>query len=390
MMGAAPSRPPPWRDVRVLRIGAQVVFVAAVAGFLWFLYVNLVTNMRIQGIGTDYGFLDRRAGFRIAEAGFRSSQPLRDAILVGVKNTALVSLVGIVLATVLGVIVGVGRLSSNFLVRRASSLFVESLRNVPVLVIIIFWSTAVILKLPSIREPLTWPGMILSNRGLRVPWPAGHPGLGVFWLGLAAAAALAALVAMWRTRHFDRTGAPHHRVLWTTGTFAGVALVVYVALGAPFTISLPEIEGIHITGGTAVGPEYAALLLGLAVYTASHIAEIVRGSILAVPKGQTEAATAVGLSGLQRLRLVVLPQAFRVAIPPIANQYLNLTKNSSLGIAVAYAEITAVTFIAIGNANPAPQAISIMMLVYLAFSLGISAIANVINRRLQIAGRRSR
>ena len=384
--GLAPARPPLWRDVRVVRFAGQVLFVAAVVGFVWFLYVNLITNMRIQGIRTDYGFLDRPAGFRIADSAFSSSQPIRQAIAVGVKNTVLVSFAGVVLATIIGVAIGVARLSTNFLVRRAASLYVETTRNVPVLVIIIFWSTAVLLKLPHVRDPIRVPGAILSNRGLRVLAPVGRPGLGAYWLVLLAGFVAAAIAVIWRTRRFERTGRPHHRVRWAAVVVIVAGGTGYVALGAPFTISLPNAEGISLTGGTSVSPEYAAVLLGLAVYTASHIAEIVRGSIQAVARGQTEAATAVGLSSFQRLRLVVLPQAFRVAVPPLANQFLNLTKNSSLGIAVAYAEISAVTFIAIGNANPAPQAISIMMLVYLGLSLGISAIANVVNRRLRIVG----
>lgn len=388
MSAGAAARPPPWRDVRVLRIAAQVVFVGAVAAALWGLYVNLITNMRIQGIRTDYGFLDRPAGFRIAESGFSPSQPVLDAILVGMKNTILVSLLGIVLATAIGVVVGIARLSTNLLVRRAASFYVESLRNIPVLVIIIFWSTAVILKLPSIRSPIRLPGAILSNRGLRLPWTEGRPGLGAYWIVLLVAAGAAAAVAVWRTRRFDATGSPHHRAAFATATLLAGAIAGYVALGGPFTVTAPQLDGLRVTGGTSVSPEYAALLLGLVVYTASHIAEIVRGSIQAVHRGQTEAATAVGLSAFQRLRLVVLPQAFRVAIPPLANQYLNLTKNSSLGIAVAYAEITAVTFIAIGNASPAPQAISIMMLIYLGLSLAISGAANLVNRRLQLAGGR--
>jgi len=382
------ARPPPWRDVRVLRVAAQILFVALVVAFLWFLWFNLLTNMRNQGIRTDYGFLDRRAGFRIAGTDFSSRRPLLDALLIGVKNTALVVVLGIALATVLGVVVGVARLSTNVLVRRAASVYVESLRNIPVLVIIIFWSTAVILKLPSIREPIAWPGFIVSNRGMRVPWTYGRPGLGAYWTVLVFGLVLAGLLAVWRTRRFDATGAPHHRWAWGLTAFAVVAVAGYLALGRPFSVSLPSLDGIRITGGSAVGPEYAAVLLGLVVYTASHIAEIVRGSILAVSKGQTEAATAVGLGPAQRLRLVILPQAFRVAVPPLANQFLNLTKNSSLGIAVAYAEISAITFVAIGNGAPAPQSISIMMLVYLAFSLGISALTNLANRRLQISGSR--
>lgn len=374
-----------WRNVRVLRAVFQLAFVVGLGLLVAYLAANLLSNMRAQGLRTDYGFLDRPAGVRIAGADFRSSQPVREALLVGAKNTLLVSLVGIVMASVLGVVVGVARLSTNWLVARVAAFYVESLRNIPVLVIIVFWSAAVILKLPTIDEAVVWlGGVVLSNRGLWIPWFEPGEGMGAYWVVLGAGLVAAAGFVRRRTRAFEATGKPHHRVLWGTATFSVFAMAGYVLLGSPFTISVPELTGRRVIDGTAVSPEYAALLLGLVVYTASHIAEIVRGSILAVPKGQIEAATAVALSPTQRLRLVVLPQAFRVALPPLANQYLNLTKNSSLGIAVAYAELTALTFILIASGNPAPQAISIMMLVYLAFSLTISVVTNLVNRRLAV------
>ncbi len=202
-------------------------------------------------------------------------------------------------------------------------------------------------------------------------------------LGLAAAAA----VGYWRTRRFDATGEPHHRVLWGAGVLLAFLVLGYVAFGRPFGVSLPERGELATTGGFRLSPEYAALLIGLVLYTASHIAEIVRGSILAVPRGQTEAANAVALSGFQRLRFVILPQAFRISVPPMANQYLNLTKNSSLGIAIGFYELTRVTRIEIGQGAPAPQATFVLMLFYLCFSLFIALVTNVINRRLEIKAR---
>ncbi|MDP8969895.1 MAG: ABC transporter permease subunit [Actinomycetota bacterium] len=374
--------------MRLLRIAFQAAFLAAVVGLLWYLQGNLRTNLAGSGLSTGWEYLQRPTGVDIRDSPFRPSQPIRDALVVGLINTVRVSAVGIALATALGTVVGVARLSASWLVRKAAALYVESLRNVPVLVVIIFMYTAVMLRLPPIGDAAEWLGLVvLSNRGLVVPWATAGPGvrgfLGVVGVGLA----LAALVARWRTRRSDETGEPHHRVLWGGGVLLTVVTAGYLALGAPVGLLLPSREGRTVTGGIELGPEYAALLLGLVLYTASHIAEIVRGSILAVPKGQTEAADALALSSFQRLRYVILPQALRIMVPPLANQYLNLTKNSSLAVAVGYFELTRITGQVIANANPAPQSIAILMLGYLALSLLISAVANVVNRSLSLERR---
>lgn len=369
----------------MLRIGSQIAFVAVIVGVIVYFRAVLIGNLQEQGISTSFAFLDRPAGFRITGADFSPRQPVIEAIAVGVKNTVLVSAVGIALATVIGVLVGVARLSTNWLVRRGASLYVESLRNIPPLIVIIFWASAVILKLPSIRDPIEWGGvLVLSNGGFWIPSFEARVALGPFWSTLAVAVVAGGGVAWWRTRRFDATGTPHHRVLWGAVVFLLIAGAGYAALGAPFEVSLPEREGLRVDGGMAMVPEFAAVLLGLTLYTASHIAEIVRGSILAVPRGQTEAAQAVGLTSFQRLRHVVLPQAFRIIVPPLANQYLNLTKNSSLAVFVGYAEVFAVSRIIIGNGNPAPQTLLITLLVYLGLSLIISAATNLVNRRLEL------
>lgn len=389
--GAGPGRaakPPVWRDVRALRVALQVVFGLAVVGVAWYLYGNLVQNLRAQGITTDFGYLDQPAGFQIAGSGFRASQDVTSALLVGVGNTASIALVGIVLATVLGVVVGVARLSGNWLVRRAAGLYVETLRNLPPVVVIVFLFTAVFLRLPRIEEPARVADLlIVSNRtiSLAAPAPGGNVGAYAALCGGGLVAAVA--VARWRTARWNATGQPHHRVAWALGVFAVVAVAGYVSLGGPVVLDRPRVAGRQLTGGVAMSANYAALLTALVVYTASYIAEIVRGSILAVPRGQTEAATALALSPYQRLRHVVLPQAFRIAVPPTANQFLNLTKNSSLGLVIAFPEITTVTFIAIGNGNPAPQSIALLMGLYLVFSLAIAAITNLFNRHLQVAER---
>jgi general L-amino acid transport system permease protein len=376
-----------WRSVRVRHAVVQLGFLALVAALLVYLSGNLLANLRRLRIGTSFEFLGEAAGFAIADSTFKPSESLLAAILVGVENTALVSLLGIVLATMLGFIVGVARLSTNWLVRRAAAGFVETLRNVPVLVVILFWWLAVMLQLPPIERAVEWGGLVLSSRGVAIPWLEQTGDLTVFLAAVGAGGVVAAGAAIWRTRRWNQTGLPHHRVLWAGGILLAAAAVGFVAGGFPLGLSLPERGELATQRGLRLSPEYAALLLGLSVYTASHIAEIVRGSILAVPKGQTEAANALGLSGFQRLRYVVLPQALRIIIPPLANQYLSLTKNSSLGVAIAYPEVTRVVGIAVGQQAPAPQSIAILMLVYLCFSLGTSLVANLINRRLALKGR---
>ena len=369
----------------MLRVAFQVLFLIAVVLLLWYLLMTLRYNLRNSGLPTGFAFLDGPAGVDIRDSSFRPAQPIRDAIRVGLINTIRVALVGIVLATIVGVTVGIARLSTNWLVRKAAAFYVESLRNIPVLVIIVFVYTAVVLKLPPISQPAEWLGMVVfSNRGLVVPWGVGQATIDTFLIVLGAGLLLAVLVGVWRTRAFDRTGQPHHRLLWGVTVLVIVAAAAYAALGGPLTITVPTRDGRVVEGGISLGPEYAALLIALVLYTGSHIAEIVRGSILAVPIGQTEAAQAIALTGFQRMRYVILPQAMRIMVPPLANQYLNLTKNSSLAVAIGYFELTRITGQIIANGNPAPQMISILMACYLGLSLLISLVANIVNRSLRL------
>ena len=372
-----------------MRVLAQVALVAVVGGVLWYLLDNLRTNLKATGLSTTYGFLDQPYGSDIPYSSFRPTQSVQDALWVGYGNTVRVAAAGIVIALVLGVIIGVARLSTNFLVRTAATVYVETVRNIPVY-LLVFASFFVVIQqsLPPIQDAIEWFGAtVFSNRGMYVPWFDGHANAGSFLVVLGLGLLVAVGVAAWRTRRFDATGEPHHRFLWGGGVLLVVAIVGYFALSAPVGVTTPEREGRLVIGGIAVNPSYAALLIALSLYTASHIAEIVRGGIQSVHHGQTEAAFALNLSGFQRIRLIVLPQAFRVMIPPLANQFLNLTKNSSLAVAIGYYEITRVTQTAANNAAPAPQAYSVLMVLYLTFSLGISLIANLINRRLRISTR---
>jgi len=384
------TRPPWYRDVRVLRIVAQVGAVVFAVAVTVILLLTARGNLQARGISTDFGFLTQPTQFEIGESAFEPSQPIWQAVIEGAKNTGLSMALGLPLTTLIGVIVGVARLSRNFLVRKAAEIYVETLRNIPPLLVILFTNT-VILTLPSIQEGSTpFNLFVISNRRFGMPSLVNGENSTVFWMLVLVALGAAVAVWTWRTRLFNQIGTPHHRVLWSFGTFALIVGAVYLLLGEPVVLSRPELiaEQRTIVGGFTMLAGYATVTLALTLYTASHVAEIVRGSILAVPKGQTEASFAVGLTNFQRYRFVVLPQAARIAIPPTINQYLNFTKNTSLAIAVGYAEITVVMVTVIGNGNPAPQSIAVLMLVYLMFSLLTSVVMNVVNRRLQLASKR--
>ena len=383
----ATTRPPPWRDVRILRLAFQLGAVVAVGAFLAYLYDNLTANQRALGIETSFDFLDQQAGFRIAYSDFSPTGTVLEAMLVGLRNTITVALLGIVLTLILGTLVGIARLSSNWLVRRAAGTYVEAVRNVPPLLVIVFVNSALLATLPPIDDPERVAGLLLTVREIGVTVPVNGGGLWIYVGLLGAALAGAVALARWRASVEERTGRPARPWLWGGGLVATVAVGAWLVLDAPVVLSRPEVVNRSIEGGVALGLPFVAVLVGLVLYTATHVAEIVRGSILAVPKGQSEAATAVGLSGMQRLRYVVLPQAFRIAVPPTINQFLNLTKNTSLGVAVAYGEAMYVTRTVIGNGNPAIQSILVVMAMYLVVSLAISLVANIASRRLRLVER---
>lgn len=393
------ARPALWRDVRVLRVLGQIAAVLVVFLLFRWLINNLLTNMDRLGISTSFDFIFGPTNFQIPYAlEFDPRSPVWQATLVGVKNTFLAGFFGIILASIVGLIVGVSRLSENWLVARLATVYVEFFRNIPPLVIIIFFGAAVFTNgpFPLLMDSweLNWFGtdnvfLLLSNDRWGVPGFTGTGALGVFWIILAFGVVVGALVWRWRTKVFDATGQPHHRVLWFFGVVLAFFIAGYFITGTPFEVSWPTLSenGRRIDGGFAVNWGFMSVTIALGLYTASHIGEILRGSILAVHHGQTEAANALALSGFQRYRFVVLPQAMRIALPPTINQYLNLVKNTSLGTAVGFADLTAFTKTSIGNGRPAFQSILIMMAIYLSFSLIISLVLNILNRRMQLVSR---
>jgi general L-amino acid transport system permease protein len=375
--------------VRFLRVLGQAAFVVVVVLVAREALLNLRFGVAEQNVDLSFDFLQQRAGFEIAEGiEYSPNQSYYDAFLVGVLNTIRVALVGIVLATVLGLLIGVARLSTNWLVRRVAQVYVEVVRNVPVLVQIIFWYVAVVLALPDISGALSLGGVaFVSNRGTAIPGFHLQPGAGAWMLVLVAGAVAAWAVARWRRRVGDRTGRPGRGGLWAVGAFALVAVAGFVVT-TPASLDVPETGRFGFEGGLRLSPEYTALLMGLVIYTAAFIAEIVRGSILAVHRGQKEAAEALGFTPGQQLRFVVLPQALRIAIPPLNSQYLNLAKNSTLGLAVAYPEIVLVSSTIINQAARATQVLLLMMATYLALSLIISVTMNALNRAVVRRGER--
>lgn len=382
------ARPPFWRDVRTIRVAVQLLVAGIVAAFLYILWFNVTNNLRRQGIRSDFSFLNQPFGVRIAGSDFNPGSSVRSAFLNGIRNTFALAVVGIPFLTLFGVLVGVARLSSNWLVAKASAVYVEVLRNLPPLLLIIFAFQAVILRLPPARTPITPLGLfVISNLEIYVPGLKAGPGQPAFLVIMGLAVLAAAALWWWRTKNEERTGRPHRRWLWSLGLILMVGVMAYLSIGRPVTITPPQLEGRVVSGGFRGLGAFFAVMGALVLYTSSHVAEIVRGSIQAVPKGQTEAASALALTGFQRLRFVVLPQAFRIALPPIISQYLNYVKNSSLAIAVGFAEVTQIAFQAIGNGQPAPQVILLLMASYLLFSLVISALVNAYNRRLRLVTR---
>jgi general L-amino acid transport system permease protein len=379
------KKPPVWRDVRVLKWLFQLVVLGIVIAILAWLYNNYQVNIARSKIPTDLRFLDNPANFTFPGQDFDQSSPVRAAFVQGFYNTLRVSIVGILLAILLGTLVGMARLSKNFLVRTVAAAYVEVIRNLPLLLLLTFMNLAVVLQtFPRIED--AWKPLdlfVVSNRGIAIPWFDGSTSTlsGV----LIAGVVLAVAVAWWRNRVSDKTGQPSRALLWSVAAFLIVTVGAWTLLGYDWTI--PVVDDRGTLGGLRMDPSFFALLVTLVVYTSSHIAEIVRGSILAVPKGQGEAADALALKPGVKMRLVILPQAFRIALPAIGNQSLNLIKNSSLGAAISYFELTQVAQITVGNGSPAVPAFTLTLLVYLSISLVTSLIINIFNRRLALVER---
>lgn len=384
------TKTPFWYDPRFRAVFFQILTVVLVVAGLLYLYSNITTNLSRQNIASGFGFLQREAGFAIGESmiSFTAADTYGRAFIVGILNTFRVAALGIVLATIIGVIVGIARLSSNWLIAKLASVYIEVMRNLPLLLQLFIWYGVITVSLPGPRDAVSpVEGIYLSNRGFMVPAPVQDPIHA--YMGIAALLALAASVFVyrWAKRRQAATGKQFPVYRTALGLLIGFPMIAWLIGGAPAVLEVPELRGFNFRGGTSLSPEFAALLFGLTFYTAAFIAEIVRGGILAVSYGQSEAAFALGLRKGMVLRFVVLPQALRIIIPPTTSQYLNLTKNSSLAVAIGYPDLVSVGNTTLNQTGQAIEAISIFMAVYLTLSLSISLFMNWYNRAIALVER---
>lgn len=382
------ARTRPWRDPRVRAVVFQIIALAAVFWFGYTLFQNTLSNMEQRGISTGFGFWDEQASFGIIMSliPYEETMSYGRTFWVGLINTLVVSGLGIVIATILGFIIGVARLSTNWLVAKLAAAYIEIFRNIPLLLQIFFWYFAVLGNVPSARQSISVAESIfINNRGLYSPAPVPGEGFGYVVAAFFVAIAATVVIYRWAKRRQDRTGQPFH-TFWTgLGVIVGLPLLAYLVLDQPLTWDFPELKGFNFAGGMVIIPELAALLTALSIYTAAFIAEVVRSGIMSVSHGQTEAASALGLRPTLTLRLVIIPQAMRVIVPPLTSQYLNLTKNSSLATAIGYPDLVAVFMgTTLNQTGQAVEIVAMTMAVYLSISLFISLLMNIYNRAVAL------
>jgi general L-amino acid transport system permease protein len=385
------SSVPWWRSPAARGLIFQLLLVAAIAAFGYYLLSNTLQNMEQRGITTGFGFLSNEAGFGILQSliDYDETYTYGRTFLVGLLNTLLVAVLGIFFATFIGFSVGIARLSPNWLVARLATVYIETFRNIPLLLQIMFWYFAVLRPLPLPRQSLSMgDSVFLNNRGLFLPRPVGEDGFGIVIAAFLFALVLLVLIARWARKRQDRTG--QQFPVGTVGLLLLVGLpgLVFWLSGAPLHWEYPELKGFNFRGGLEVIPELAALVLALSIYTGAFIAEAVRSGIMSVSHGQTEAARALGLRPQVTLKLVIIPQAMRVIIPQLTSQYLNLTKNSSLATAIGYPDLVNVfAGTTLNQTGQAVEVIAMTMAVYLSISLVISMFMNWYNKRKQLVER---
>ena len=396
MAQAMPNRAPPrrrdwsWRSQAFRGLVYQIIAIALVALGVWFLAHNTLENMRVRGIQSGFDFLTTPAGFDIGETLFNydALDPYWKAFLIGVANTLRVAIIGIIFTTILGTLLGVGRFSRNALVRGLCYGYVELFRNIPVLLQLLMWYLVFTELLPDPFDPVSAFGVFyLSKGGFSYPVPVWGLGQGLAVIGAVIGIGLAWYYRKWALARFEQTGKVRSMVWVPIAIVLACAFAGWLAGGAPTAWNLPHRGEGMVEGGTAVTPEFMAVLLGLTFYTSAFVAEVVRAGIQSVSHGQVEAASSLGLLRGQAMRLVILPQALRVIIPPMTNQYLNLTKNSSLAVAIGYPDVVSISNTAINQTGRAVECIAIIMAVYLTTSLTTSAIMNWYNKRAAIKER---
>jgi general L-amino acid transport system permease protein len=368
----------------------QALTVIFIVWLIWYASTNAVQNLARANMTAGFGFLNGRAGFDIAQTpiAYSSDSTYARALMLGLVNTLIVAACGIVTATIVGLLVGIGRLSSNWLIARLCTIYVEVFRNIPPLLVIFFWYKGVLSLLPDVKQALNLPlSVFVSNRGIYMPAPVFGEGfllvVGAFVVGIIGAVAY----SRWANRQQLATGV-RPPVLWINlALILGLPIVAFVVMGLPMSFDIPVLGKFNMTGGTVIGPEFLSLYMALSFYTASFIAEIVRAGIQGVSKGQSEAAHALGIRPGLTTRLVVLPQALRIIIPPLTSQFLNLTKNSSLAVAIGYADLVAVGGTILNQTGHSIEIIAIWMLIYVSLSLITSLFMNWFNSKMALVER---
>ncbi len=368
------------------QIGAACLFVFVA----WYLISNTMANLERQSIATGFGFLNKEAAFEIGESliEYSAADRYARALGVGFLNTLLVSFIGVTLTVILGTFLGIARLSKNWLINKCAAGYIELFQDIPVLLQLFFWYAFFYEMLPSPRDALSpFKGLFLCNRGLIFGIPQGHPAYKYMAIAVIIAVIVIFFIKKWAKKRQEQTGKTFPVFFTSMLLLIGFPFVCWLMGGTPTEMSVPVLKGFNFKGGLTISPEFAALLLGLVLYTAAFVAEVVRAGIQSVAKGQTEAAMAIGLKPGHVLNLIILPQALRVIIPPLTSQMLNLTKNSSLAVAIGYPDFVSVAGTAINQTGQAIEGVMLIMIVYLIFSLSTSAFMNWYNKKMAIVER---
>jgi general L-amino acid transport system permease protein len=385
-----PEKVPFWLDPKKRRVFYQIAVLGVVGLLAYYLVSNTLVNLKRQNIATGFSFVNKESSFEIGESliSYSAASSYGRALLVGALNTIKVAFIGVVITILLGTLVGIARMSTNFLVSRLATIYIEVMQDIPVLLQLFFWYAIFYETLPSPRQAISpGAGIYLCNRGVAFTIPAAHPAHKYMLLAFVAGCVIVYLMRRWAKKRQEKTGQifPTFRV--GIAIVFGLPFITWLAFGTPLEMDVPKLVGFNFQGGLTVSPEFIALLLGLVLYTGAFVAEVVRAGIQSVSKGQREAAMSIGLRPALVLNLVILPQALRVIIPPLTSQMLNLTKNSSLAVAIGYPDFVSVANTTINQTGQSIEGVALIMVVYLFFSLSTSAFMNWYNKRVALVER---
>jgi general L-amino acid transport system permease protein len=387
---AAPEKVPFWLNPKVRAILFQFMTFIVVGLLAYYLISNTLINLKKQNIATGFSFLHKESSFEIGESliPYSAANTYARALLVGALNTIKVAFIGVVITIILGTFIGVARLSSNWLLSKLAAIYIEVMQDIPILLQLFFWYAIFYETLPAPQEAISpGAGIYMSNRGVAFTIPEGHPAHKYMLLAFLVGCVIVYLIRRWARKRQEKTGQffPTFRV--GIAIIFGLPFITWLAFGAPIKMDVPKLVGFNFEGGLTVSPEFIALLLGLVLYTAAFVAEVVRAGIQSVSKGQREAAMSIGLRPALVLNLVILPQALRVIVPPLTSQMLNLTKNSSLAVAIGYPDFVSVANTTINQTGQSIEGVALIMAVYLFFSLSTSAFMNWYNKRVALVER---